>query len=102
MAVEQIRLDRRTEQWLGSGRKILMPAQGLRFFSESLTGSPMLLFQYHATSEMRGCLRVGMHPVVQQGGILLYGFERPAPIALSIGTHGQLANEVVQPRRLDW
>src|SRR3954453_13698583 len=58
MAVEQIRPDRRPEQWCGPRRKILMSAQGLRFFSESPAALLVLLFQHHATSEMRGCLRV--------------------------------------------
>src|SRR3954447_26092253 len=57
MPGEQIWPDRRTEQWCSSGRKILTSAQGLRYFSESSTGKPMLSFQYHASSEMRGCLR---------------------------------------------
>src|SRR3954469_4939582 len=57
MAVEQIRPDRRPEQWCGPRRKILMSAQGLRFFSESPAALLVLLFQHHATSEMRGCLR---------------------------------------------
>src|SRR3954462_14070722 len=56
MAVEQIRPDRRPEQWCGPRRKILMSAQGLRFFSESPAALLVLLFQHHATSEMRGCL----------------------------------------------
>jgi hypothetical protein len=33
-----------------------MSAQGLRFFSESSAALLVLLFQHHATSEMRGCL----------------------------------------------
>src|SRR3954469_25299856 len=57
MPGEQIWPDRRTEQWCSSGRKILTSVQGLRSFSESSTGKPMLSFQYHASSEMRGCLR---------------------------------------------
>src|SRR3954451_19436372 len=61
MAVEQIRPDRRPEQWCGPRRKILMSAQGLRFFSESPAALLVLLFQHHATSEMRGCLRDGTH-----------------------------------------
>jgi hypothetical protein len=58
MAVEQIRSDSRAEKWFGSRRKILMSAQGLQFFSEPPAALLILLFQHHATSEMRGCLRV--------------------------------------------
>jgi hypothetical protein len=57
MAVEQIRPDRRAEKWFGSRRKILTSTQGLRFFSGSPAALLILLFQHHATSEMRGCLR---------------------------------------------
>jgi hypothetical protein len=57
MAAEQIRSDRRTEKRFGPRRTILTAAQGLRFFSESPTRKRILLFQSHATSEMRGCLR---------------------------------------------
>src|SRR4051795_4696620 len=60
MPGEQIWPDRRTEQWCSSGRKILTSVQGLRSFSESSTGKPMLSFQYHASSEMRGCLSFTM------------------------------------------
>jgi hypothetical protein len=56
MAVEQIRSDSRAEKWFGSRRKILMSAQGLQFFSEPPAALLILLFQHHATSEMRGCL----------------------------------------------
>src|SRR3954462_8911020 len=63
MAVEQIRPDRRPEQWCGPRRKILMSAQGLRLFSESPAALLVLLFQHHATSEMRGCLRY-QHPFI--------------------------------------
>jgi hypothetical protein len=65
MAVEQIRPDRRTEQWCGPRRKILMSAQELRFFSESSAALLVLLFQHHATSEMRGCLRIMYRPSVR-------------------------------------
>src|SRR3954454_3171097 len=57
MAAEQIRPESRTEKWFGPRRKILTSAQGLRFFPESPAAPPILLFQRHATSEMRGCLR---------------------------------------------
>src|SRR4051794_25912652 len=67
MPGEQIWPDRRTEQWCSSGRKILTSAQGLRSFSESSTGKPMLSFQYHASSEMRGCLRLDVAPAVGTG-----------------------------------
>src|SRR5689334_18069489 len=40
MAVEQIRPDRRPEQWCGSRRQILTSTQGLRFFPESLEQIP--------------------------------------------------------------
>src|SRR4051794_28064310 len=58
MAVEQIRPDRRPEQWCGSRRKILTSAQKLRFFPESPAALSVLLFQCHPTSKMRGCLRL--------------------------------------------
>src|SRR3954467_15216841 len=75
MPGEQIWPDRRTEQWCSSGRKILTSVQGLRSFSESSTGKPMLSFQYHASSEMRGCLSsatrirvdVGDHAAIENG-----------------------------------
>ena len=57
MAVEQIRPKSRNEKRPGSRRKILTSAQGLRFFPESPAALPILLFQCHATSEMRGGLR---------------------------------------------
>jgi len=64
MAVEQIRPDSRAEQGGGSRRKILTSARGLRFFSKSPAAQPILLFQCHATSKMRGCLRDYSKPQV--------------------------------------
>jgi hypothetical protein len=49
--MEQIRPDRRPEQGVGSRRKILTPAQGLQFFSESLAGELIILFHYNASSK---------------------------------------------------
>src|SRR3954469_16635455 len=57
MAVEQVRPDQRPEKWFGSRRKILTSAQGLRFFPKPPAALLILLFQSHAMSEMRGCLR---------------------------------------------
>src|SRR4051795_13167841 len=37
---------------------LVTSTQGLRFFSESPAALLVLLFRHHATSEMRGCLRV--------------------------------------------